>query len=124
MGRSVGHLSHGGRVGVVGKGYGHSIHCLGEHLGERNVLCASPGEVGSVLDFTCVVVSIGGANTYAANLAFQACVGHKFLERGRKGVHERDRVGVNIGYQYGLGQHLAACIHNTAFSGLAADVDT
>ena len=56
--RAICHFSEGGRVGVVGDGYGYS-EFLAHELGQRQ---AGPGKVHGVVDPAGVVVGIGCAD--------------------------------------------------------------
>ncbi len=119
---AVGHLTHGGGVGVVGKGHRDSSHRLGKHLRERYRPGASPRKIHRILNLSGVVVGVRGADSDSTDLAFSVGVSDDLLQRSRKFLNVRldGRVGVRT--DDGLSKHGSTRVHHSTFGGLPTDI--
>ena len=122
FGNAVCHLTHGCRIGIVCKGDGDASTGLGELFGEFHFAVCGPGKIGCESDASGVIVAVGGAHAYAADLAVLAGLGHQLDDSIGKFLDDHIGIRAGIGHHHALGENLAACIDYAELAALAANV--
>ena len=122
-GGAIGHLSHGGGIGVVGEGDGNAVHLLAKELGEFH-LVVTPLEVGSALDGAGVIVSVGRTNADTADAAFGLGLCHNAVKGFCQFRNERFYFLISIRTDNGLCHNGTTGVHNATFGGLATYIYT
>ena len=120
---TVGHLTHGSRIGIIGKSYRNAVHPLFQELGNRNHTLVSPFEVYGVLDFTGIVVSVRNTHSDTADLSCNASIGNHLVDSFCKFINIRFHFIVSVGSDDRLGKNLTSHIHNAYLGGLSTDID-
>ena len=122
LGNTVCHLTHGCRIGIVGKGYGDAAAGFGKLLGELHLAVCGPGKIGCEGYASGVIVAVWRANTDTADLAVFAGFGHQFDNRLGEFLDDYICISAGIGHYHALGENLAACIDYAELAALAANV--
>ena len=124
LGDTVGHLSHGSRIGVVGKGYGDASAGLGKLLGELDFTVGGPRKIGCIGYAAGIVVAVRGAYAYTADLPVLAGLGHQLDDGLGKFLDDNICVRAAVCRHDALGENLATCIDHAELAALAADVNS
>ena len=120
---TISHFTYCSRISVICKSYRHSAHCLRKKLGELHSVM-SPAEVWSVLDSTCIIVSVRCTYTDTSDFSLNVCLFDHLLDSYCQFFDKEIHNVMIVSADYSLSKNSSSCVNNTNFGSLTSNVNT